>query len=130
MSFFQRQDKARRNTRWLVVMFIVAVVSIVLAIDLVVAVVVSVVGNDGSDTPTTDPDITWTTPEAFNSTEDLQVAVGEYVLAFMEEQQGGNSLEDSEVARRYESQDDMAKIFGTVPEPRKLPNRQRLDREP
>ena len=41
MSFFQRQDKARRNTRWLVVMFIVAVVSIVLAIDLVVAVVVS-----------------------------------------------------------------------------------------
>ena len=34
MNFFEHQDKARRNTKWLVMMFSLAVLAIVVAIDL------------------------------------------------------------------------------------------------
>ena len=34
MNFFESQDKARKSTRWLVLIFIVAVLAIVVVIDL------------------------------------------------------------------------------------------------
>jgi len=36
MNFFEQQDQARRQSRWLVIVFILAVVAIVVAIDLIV----------------------------------------------------------------------------------------------
>lgn len=45
MNFFQYQDQARRQTRWLVVLFVLAVVTIVVVIDLLV---VFVLGMDAS----------------------------------------------------------------------------------
>ena len=46
MNFFEHQDKARRQTRWLVVLFILAVVTIVVVIDLVVLLVFGVSHED------------------------------------------------------------------------------------
>lgn len=39
MNFFEHQDRARRQTRWLVILFIVAVVAIIVAVDLVLLLV-------------------------------------------------------------------------------------------
>src|SRR5690554_1124317 len=42
MNFFEHQNKARRQTRWLVFLFVLAVVTIVVVIDLVVLMVFGV----------------------------------------------------------------------------------------
>ena len=44
MNFFEHQDRARRQTKWLVLLFIVAVIAIVVAIDIVVMIVLGSTG--------------------------------------------------------------------------------------
>jgi Zn-dependent protease with chaperone function len=51
MNFFERQHQTRRNTRWLVVLFLIAVVLIVLAINTVVYLGVLLGGGVGRDLP-------------------------------------------------------------------------------
>ena len=46
MNFFEHQDRARRNSRYLILFFIVAVVGIVAAVDFIVAVVAASAGNE------------------------------------------------------------------------------------
>ncbi len=46
MDFFAHQDRARRQTRFLVFMFILALIAIVVAVDLVVFTLVANMGND------------------------------------------------------------------------------------
>jgi Zn-dependent protease with chaperone function len=46
MDFFAHQDRARRQTRFLVLMFILALIAIVVAVDLVVITLVANVGNE------------------------------------------------------------------------------------
>ncbi len=41
MDYFTRQDQARRNTRWLIFLFVIAVVGIVIAVDMVVMLVLA-----------------------------------------------------------------------------------------
>src|SRR5690606_24708043 len=41
MNFFQRQDEARRASRWLVILFVLAVLAVVVAVDIVVSVVLA-----------------------------------------------------------------------------------------
>lgn len=41
MNFFQRQDEARRTSRWLVILFVLAVLAVVVAVDIVVSVVLA-----------------------------------------------------------------------------------------
>ena len=36
MNFFEQQDRARKQSRWLIIVFIVAVLAIVVAIDLLI----------------------------------------------------------------------------------------------
>jgi Zn-dependent protease with chaperone function len=57
MDFFERQNKARRQTRYLVVMFLLAVAGIVLAVDLVVTTLVANLGNDSGQLIV--PDLVW-----------------------------------------------------------------------
>ncbi len=57
MDFFERQDKARRQTRFLVVMFVLAVAGIVLAVDLVVTTLFASLGDDSGRL--TVPDLVW-----------------------------------------------------------------------
>ncbi|NND45510.1 MAG: peptidase M48, partial [Xanthomonadales bacterium] len=44
MNFFDQQDRARRRSRWLIAVFLLAVVCIVVAVDLVVLLVAANVG--------------------------------------------------------------------------------------
>ncbi len=46
MDFFRRQDDARRFSRWLVLLFVLAVAVVVLAVNLVVLTIVANAGND------------------------------------------------------------------------------------
>ena len=46
MNFFEHQDRARRNSRYLILFFIVAVVGIVAAVDFIVAVVAASAGDE------------------------------------------------------------------------------------
>ena len=46
MDFFAQQDRARRQTRWLVLLFILAAIAIVVAVDFVVLTVAANIGND------------------------------------------------------------------------------------
>ena len=46
MDFFAHQDRARRQTRFLVIMFVLAVIAIVVAVDVVVFTVLANTGND------------------------------------------------------------------------------------
>jgi Zn-dependent protease with chaperone function len=46
MDFFAQQDRARRQTRWLVWLFILAAIAIVVAVDFVVLTVAANIGND------------------------------------------------------------------------------------
>ena len=46
MDFFRRQDDARRFSRWLVLLFVLAVAAVVLAVNLVVLTIVANAGND------------------------------------------------------------------------------------
>ncbi len=55
MDFFDRQDQARRNTRRLVFLFILATIAIVLAVDFIVSLVI---GNIG-DQPVGIPNLAW-----------------------------------------------------------------------
>ena len=48
MNFFESQAQARRQTRWLVLLFALAVVGIVLAVDLLVLVLFGGIGNEQS----------------------------------------------------------------------------------
>ncbi len=61
MNFFDRQDRARKRTRWLILVFILAVALIVLAID---ALVVMVVANAGDTDQLVVPDPAWLKAEA------------------------------------------------------------------
>ena len=47
MDFFERQDKARRNTKVLVFYFVLAVLSLLLAVNLTVSLVLTGFGNYG-----------------------------------------------------------------------------------
>lgn len=51
MNFFEHQDRARKQTRWLVVMFVLAVVAIVVAINVVLLLVIGVTGHDSVEAP-------------------------------------------------------------------------------
>jgi Zn-dependent protease with chaperone function len=57
MNFFQSQDNARRQTRYLILMFILAVIAIVAAVNLVIAALIINLGN-GAGTATL-PDFNW-----------------------------------------------------------------------
>lgn len=48
MDFFEHQDAARRNTRYLILLFLLATVGIVLAVDVAAGVIFGVVANDAS----------------------------------------------------------------------------------
>jgi len=58
MDFFERQHKARHQTRFLVFMFLLAVLAIVVAVDLVVATLVANLGQDSGRLIV--PDLIWT----------------------------------------------------------------------
>lgn len=47
MDFFENQDRSRRKTRWLVVMFLIAVAAIIVAVDLVAVIAFGVAGGGG-----------------------------------------------------------------------------------
>lgn len=47
MDFFEHQDQSRRRSRWLVVMFLVAMAAIILAVDAVVVALFGVAGTGG-----------------------------------------------------------------------------------
>ena len=51
MNFFEHQDRARKQTRWLIIAFILAVVAIVVAIDVILLVVMGVTSFDSTETP-------------------------------------------------------------------------------
>ena len=51
MNFFEQQDRARKQSRWLIFVFILAVVVIVAAINLVLLVVMGVTSYDSTETP-------------------------------------------------------------------------------
>jgi Zn-dependent protease with chaperone function len=57
MNFFQSQDNARRQIRYLILMFILAVIAIVAAVNLVIAALIISIGN-GAGTATL-PDFNW-----------------------------------------------------------------------
>jgi Zn-dependent protease with chaperone function len=57
MNFFQSQDNARRQTHYLILMFILAVIAIVAAVNLVIAALIINMGN-GAGTATL-PDLNW-----------------------------------------------------------------------
>jgi Zn-dependent protease with chaperone function len=57
MNFFQSQDNARRQTRYLILLFILAVIAIVAAVNLVIAALIINMGN-GAGTATL-PDFNW-----------------------------------------------------------------------
>jgi Zn-dependent protease with chaperone function len=57
MNFFQSQDNARRQTHYLILMFILAVIAIVAAVNLVIAALIINLGN-GAGTATL-PDFNW-----------------------------------------------------------------------
>jgi Zn-dependent protease with chaperone function len=57
MNFFQSQDNARRQTRYLILMFILAVIAIVAAVNLVIAALIINMGN-GAGTAML-PDFNW-----------------------------------------------------------------------
>lgn len=47
MDFFEHQDQSRRKSRWLVIMFLVAMAAIILAVDVVAVMVFGVAGEGG-----------------------------------------------------------------------------------
>lgn len=47
MDFFEHQDQSRRKSRWLVIMFLVAMAAIILAVDAVVVALFGVAGSGG-----------------------------------------------------------------------------------
>jgi len=51
MNFFEHQDRARKQTRWLVLAFALAVGAIVVAIDLILLVVLGVTGSEPGQAP-------------------------------------------------------------------------------
>lgn len=51
MNFFEQQDRARKQSRWLIVIFILAVLAIVVAIDLVIMLAVGVTSWDPEGPP-------------------------------------------------------------------------------
>jgi Zn-dependent protease with chaperone function len=51
MNFFEHQDRARKQTRWLIGAFILAVLAIVIAIDLILLLVLGVTGNEPGQAP-------------------------------------------------------------------------------
>ena len=51
MNFFEHQDRARKQSRWLIVIFIIAVVAIVAAIDVVIMIAVGVTSWDPQAEP-------------------------------------------------------------------------------
>ena len=53
MNFFEHQDRARKQSRWLIFIFILAVVAIVAAIDVVLLLVMGVTGYDSAESPLT-----------------------------------------------------------------------------
>ncbi|MGZ5577178.1 MAG: M48 family metallopeptidase, partial [Methylobacter sp.] len=57
MNFFQSQDNARRQTRSLILMFILAVIAIVAAVNLVIAMLIINTGNEAG--AATLPDFNW-----------------------------------------------------------------------
>ena len=63
MDFFEHQEKARRKTRYLIFLFILAVIAIVLAVDLVIATIIANVGN-GSQGAFVMPGATWAASNA------------------------------------------------------------------
>jgi len=58
MDFFRRQAETRRLSRWLVVLFIIAIAACVLAVDFVVVTAVTFLAQDGSDF-TLPADVAW-----------------------------------------------------------------------
>lgn len=61
MDFFEHQDRARRRSRFLVVVFVLAVAGLTAAVTLVVAVLVQVLGNGGAAGV---PDTAWLSTHA------------------------------------------------------------------
>ena len=57
MDFFEQQDRARRRSRWLIVLFLVAVAGIASGVTIVIALLAHALGSDGSSIAM--PDITW-----------------------------------------------------------------------
>lgn len=57
MNFFQNQDDARRKTRFLILMFMLAVVAIVAAVNLVITALIINVGDEGGGAIL--PDLNW-----------------------------------------------------------------------
>ncbi len=53
MNFFEHQDRARKQTRWLIAAFVLAVLAIVAAIDLILLVAVGVTGYEPGEVPLT-----------------------------------------------------------------------------
>jgi Zn-dependent protease with chaperone function len=51
VNFFEQQDRARKQSRWLIFIFILAVVAIVAAIDLILLLVMGVTGYDPTEQP-------------------------------------------------------------------------------
>jgi hypothetical protein len=51
MNFFEQQDQARKQSRWLIIIFILAVVAIVAAIDLMILLAVGVTSWDAEAAP-------------------------------------------------------------------------------
>ena len=51
MNFFEQQDQARKQSRWLIIIFILAVVAIVAAIDLMIMLAVGVTSWDAEAVP-------------------------------------------------------------------------------
>jgi ABC-type lipoprotein release transport system permease subunit len=57
MNFFQSQDDARRKTRSLILMFILAVIAIVVAVNLVITALIINIGDESG--VATLPDFNW-----------------------------------------------------------------------
>ena len=57
MNFFEHQDRARKQSRWLIVVFILAVLAIVTAIDLILLLVMGVTGYESGEQPLSRPEL-------------------------------------------------------------------------
>lgn len=62
MDFFEHQEKARRKTRYLIILFVLAVVAIVFAVDLVLALLFANLGDDSQALVV--PGLTWAADNA------------------------------------------------------------------
>ena len=57
MNFFEQQDRARRQSRWLIIVFIVAVLAIVVAIDLLILLAAGVSSIETEGAPLLSPQL-------------------------------------------------------------------------